>query len=285
MMVRWAGTPSSSKPNVPSAPGIVASADDGDVVGAVAVRPALVERQEAGAGVAGLGAEDPVKLDRVAARLVDLEGGLARIEDDGRHVVGARLRGQQLDGLLGRAAGVLGQVHRLEVLVAGRRVLAAEAVRERAPLGVVLADRQRLDAGAGLDQGLLDVAAFGRGEDLADALALEGALGDGDPAHGAHRGIGRQEHGQLVVDGDRERVDLDGRAVAADRADRLAEVDGLGEDEGAGAGDLDGAAGDALDLAPLRAVTTRRSPRRRRRRPGRRSPGSRLRAGRRGGRS
>ena len=53
------------------------------------------------AGERGLPPEDAVELDRVADRLVDLQGGLARVEDDGRDALGTGRRRQQRLGLLG----------------------------------------------------------------------------------------------------------------------------------------------------------------------------------------
>ena len=55
---------------------------------AEAPEPAGVE--PGGAGEGGLPPEDAVELDGVAHRLVDLEGHLVRVEDDGRDALGGR---------------------------------------------------------------------------------------------------------------------------------------------------------------------------------------------------
>ena len=80
MSTAWAGTPSSSNPKLPSAPGQGGVGGDVHEVGAVAHRAELGRVEPRGAGEGGLPAEDPVELDGVAHRLVDLE----------RHLLAAR---------------------------------------------------------------------------------------------------------------------------------------------------------------------------------------------------
>ena len=80
----------------------------------------------------------------MAARLVDLQVELRRVEDD-REPAGRTLRrGQQLDGLLGQRLGVPGEVQAADVLVAGR-VPATAGVRVGATLVLVAVDGVRLD--------------------------------------------------------------------------------------------------------------------------------------------
>src|SRR5438067_1673084 len=79
----------------------VAAAPDGPVsgqvdgLGAVPEIAELVGCQEAGAGKGGFSAKDAVELDGVPAALVDLEGDLAAVEDDGCDAGRAGLGGQE----------------------------------------------------------------------------------------------------------------------------------------------------------------------------------------------
>ena len=64
------------------------------------------------------------------------------------------------------------------------------------------------DAGAGLDHGLLGQGAFRRAEPLALAEEVEVCLGDGDLGLGTQGLVGGDEQAELVLERDRERVDL-----------------------------------------------------------------------------
>ena len=95
----------------------------------------LVRRQEAGAGVGRLLAEHAVELGGVAARLVDLQGQLRRVEDDRAAAGRQDGRGQERHRLLRQAGGPLHEVERADVLVAAGTVPAG--FRVAAPLHVV----------------------------------------------------------------------------------------------------------------------------------------------------
>ena len=107
--------------------------------------------------------------------LVDLQRDLRRIEDDGFRATGARLGVQQLPGLGRNAGRVPDQVHALDQLPARRTNLAAETIRIGAFLHLVLGDGCRFDAGATLDNRLLDERAFA----VAIELVLLPGLGAG----------------------------------------------------------------------------------------------------------
>ena len=90
--VACAGTPSSSKPNVPRPPGRVASAVIETRSLAYRTLPAVVGRQPGRAGVGLFHAEHAVQLDGVTDRLVDLQLHLAAVEHQGRDLAGALRR-------------------------------------------------------------------------------------------------------------------------------------------------------------------------------------------------
>ena len=96
----------------------------------------------------------------MATALVDLQRDLRRIEDDGFRTTGTRLGVQQLPGLSRNAWRIPDQVHALDQLPASRSNLAAKAIRIGAFLHLVRGDGRRFDAGATLDNRLLDERAF-----------------------------------------------------------------------------------------------------------------------------
>ena len=77
----------------------------GDVqeLGAVAVRPEHVQGDEARAGIVAFVAEDPVELDGMSYRLVDLEHHLIRHEHDVEFAARAIRRREETERFLGRA--------------------------------------------------------------------------------------------------------------------------------------------------------------------------------------
>ena len=105
----------------------------------------------------------------MAARLVDLEVELARVEDDREPARRALRRGQERDGLVGERLGLLGEVEAADELVAGR-LPAAARVRVAPALVLVAVDGVGLDRRADVGDDLLGQAAVGRGEGLPLAL-------------------------------------------------------------------------------------------------------------------
>src|SRR5207248_5412394 len=134
-------------------------------------------RKKAHARERRLRAELAVQLDRMAARLVDLQRHLATVEDHRRRTRLLRFRAKQRGGLFRRALGVAREVVALDELPAFRALVPANAVRVRAVLHFALVDGRRLDATTRLVQLLLDVRAFRAREGLVLALPVEIALG------------------------------------------------------------------------------------------------------------
>ena len=106
MSTAWAGTPSSSYPKLPSAPGQGGVGGDVHEVGAVAHRTELGGVEPRGARERGLPPEDPVELDGVPDRLVDLERHLLAAQDQGGGLLRALRRAEQGPRLLGDARRV-----------------------------------------------------------------------------------------------------------------------------------------------------------------------------------
>ncbi len=107
----------------------------------------------------------------MAARLVDLEVELRRIEHDREPAGRALRRRQQRDRLVGQRFGAVRQAETPDVLVAGR-LPAAARVRVAPALVLVAVDGVRLDRRADVGDDLLGQAAVGRREGL--PLALRG---------------------------------------------------------------------------------------------------------------
>ena len=99
-------------------------------------------------------------------RLVHLERGLVAVDDERRHLGRARVRGQERGSLFGHPRRLALDVERLHELPAGllRHADARRGVTAR--LVDAVAGRGAVDAGTRLDRLLLDVAPFGRDEDL-----------------------------------------------------------------------------------------------------------------------
>src|SRR5207244_11365401 len=109
---------------------------------------------DGGAGVGSLGAEEAVELGRMADGLVNLEGDLRAVEDDGRCAGGARGGTEEGERLLRHLWCRLDKGKVPDEFEAGARVLAAVAAGVRPVLGVVVVGRRRRDAGPGLQDGL-----------------------------------------------------------------------------------------------------------------------------------
>ena len=163
-MVRRVGVPSSSNAKLPRVPGTVASATTLTAGEPYCSVPAASRPMNERPGEVGLVAQDPVQLERVPGRLVDLQGQLGRPDDDRR---GARLGhrgGQQLDGLRADPGRLLRQPQAGDVLPARRGRVAVERVGVAPPLDQLLAAGQGQHHAAGLDEVLLLPRALGAGE-------------------------------------------------------------------------------------------------------------------------
>ena len=233
--------------------------DDVDEVGSVAEAVQHVGREEARAGVAGLGAERAVELGGVPAALVDLHVELARVQEDRARARGERRRAQQLDGLARDPLGVALEVHAAHELVARRRPEAA-VVGEAAALVLVARDGVGLEAGADVGDRLLGVAAVARGERLPLALGRVQALGEGDAADLVHLAVGGQEVRDLPIERDPERVLVDGRLERAVRRRPVVEPDGGPQGGRAGLRDADGLGGGPVGLGGREMVARGEAP-------------------------
>ncbi len=142
----------------------------------------------------------------MAARLVDLERHLGRIDDE-VHLAGRTLRGvEQRHRELRRLLGVLDQVEGADRLEAPGHHLAVEGVRVAALLNFGVVDGRGLDPTARLDDLLLDVRPGARRERLELTARHHVALADRDARHPAHDLVGLHQDPQLVVDADGERI-------------------------------------------------------------------------------
>ena len=188
--------------------------DDVAQVAAVAEGAQHVRRQEARAGVGRLGAEGAVQLRGVAAALVHLHVELGRVQQDGPRAGGQGRGGEQLHGLARDALGVAREVHRPDVLVAGRGPGPA-VVRVAAALVLVAVDRVGLEARADVRDHLLRVGAVAGGEGLPLALGAVDGLRPGDALDRVHGPVRGEEVRDLAVQRDGERVLGDGALEAA----------------------------------------------------------------------
>ena len=220
----------------------------------------LVGGQEARAGVARLGAEHAVELGRVAARLVDLEVQLRRVEHDREPSGRALRRAEQRDCLLGHRLGALLHAETPDVLVAGG-LPAAASIRVAPALVFVTVDRVGLDRGADVGDRLLGEAPVARGERLPFALRAVDGLGEDDARHGRRSLIGGEQVRDLRVERDRERVLLDGRFERAVGRRPIVEHHRGAQGGGRCTRDPDGFAGDAIRLRGRQDVRARKAPR------------------------
>ena len=102
-----------------------------------------------------LHAQHAVELGGVAARLVDLDGHLARVEDDG-HLAGWTLgRLEQRDGLLASLLPMGAEVQVPDGLEAAAHDLTSQGLGIASLLAVVLADGGGVDPRPARDQFLL----------------------------------------------------------------------------------------------------------------------------------
>ena len=193
-------------------------------------------------------------------RLVHLKAQLVRIQDDRRPARGALRRLVQRDRFLRDARGVLGEVQRADVLVALAREVSAERIGERPLLDLAVTDRQRDDAGARLRDDLLDARAFARREERVATPEVHRRLRDREPLHGLELGRRLQQQVDLLVERDGEGIFLD-RGFPEGSHRLLVRQDDRRAQQGPGrAGDLDGEAGDALDLLRVHERGPRETP-------------------------
>ncbi len=197
-------------------------------------------------------ASDPqhaVQLDRMAAGLVDLEGHLVAGEDDGgAEVLGARLRREERHRLLRDPRGVADQVLLHHELPAAGVLVAAAGVRVGAALHLAVPHRLGLDAAPGLVEGLLDVRALARAEQLPLAPDLGRGAGGPEALDRPHGRLGAEQQVDALAEGHRERVDLDRRPVAPPLRGHRGQPDVGLLDEGGGPGEGHGLGGDAVRL-------------------------------------
>src|SRR6202140_3540534 len=92
----------------------------------------------------------------MAARLVDLERRLGRVEDDGHPPLGTWRRRQECHRFLGDPLSVPREVERLDGLPAGTDLMASEAVRKAPRLHLVVAGGGRIEATTGFDDRLVE---------------------------------------------------------------------------------------------------------------------------------
>ena len=173
----------------------------------------------------------------MAARLVDLESDLATVQDHRRDAGRAGLGVEQLRRLLAYAARAGWKVPALDKLPAFRSLVAAHAVRVGALLHLPFVHGGGLDAAPCLYQRLLDLAPFCADEELLVSLAVAVRLRHNNVGRSHHRLSGAEEQGDLIVQGDGERIFLDGGRVRIDDGHRRADIRGLPANRRGGASD------------------------------------------------
>ena len=196
----------------------------------------------------------------MAARLVDLERDLGRVEDEvhlaGRALGSVEQRDRQLRGLL----GALRELERTDRLESAGDGLATEGVGVAALLHLRFVDGGGLDSSAGLDDLLLDPRSGERRERLSLTPRDDAALADGDARDAGHGRIGVHQDPELLVEPDRERILLVRCSVRVGDRGRLVELDRLSLRDGRCACDLERLARDPLALLRLEHRARAESP-------------------------
>ena len=220
----------------------------------------FVEREEAHARVVGLRAEHAIELDGMTDGFVNLEAELAAVENQIEGAFGTFVGGVQCHGLFGDARRVLEQIDLVDQLVALELVLAAEGIRIRALLDLIVLEAVGFESGAAGGAGLIDDATDGRDEDLAAAVKDHGSLRECYAGSSAQFVVDRGEEGELFFDADREGIDLAGRDPGGFvlRFGRERDVVFLGE--GAGVSDVDSERGRGFDAGAGEIVSGGESP-------------------------
>ena len=233
--------------------------DERRPVAELAEHPRLHERA---AGEGDLAAEGAIELGRVAARLVDLEADLARLEQERARSDRAGRGGEEREDLFAHAVDVAAEVERPDPLPARLEAVAALPGRVAPALrDAVVADREDVHPARAVRERLRDVGALGGDEALLLPRPVHPRLGALQArialAKRAHRGV---EHRELLLDGDRERVDRDGRLVGAGGCRLLGEGDRSACDGGRGARDRERAARGRQEAAFTRVGGAREPP-------------------------
>ena len=214
-----------------------------------------LRRHPARARVGRLVEQDPVELECVADRLVDLQRQLVAREHE-RGPAGRALRcRQQHQGLLGDARRVRRELEPDHVLEPGQRGRAAMRARVGARLQLALEGRVRDDAGAALDALLRQRGAVARRERHAQRDRERLRLAADDAGVDAQRGLGLEQQREALLERPAERVDLVVAApVPAGRRNRRGQRPGACD--GQRLGELDRTTECALE-AGLRDVACR----------------------------
>ena len=174
--------------------------DHVDDVGGVAQLAQLLEREEAHAREIRFHAQHAVEFDGMADGFVNLQAELRAFENDGALAFGT-LRGfVQRDGLFGDALRVADQIERFDQFVAGKLMLAAEAIGIGALLDFVAGETRGHDARAGLHLDLMNARAEGGGVPLLDAAELHGGFRQREALHAAHLAVGGEQQIQLALE-------------------------------------------------------------------------------------
>jgi hypothetical protein len=163
-----------------------------------------------GAGERGLPAQDPIELDGVTDRLVDLQCHLVGVEHDRRRALGALGSFQQGDRLLRHRGGAGHEVEAAHQLPPLGAVLAPHP-RVRTALRLAVADGGGIDHRPALDQALADAAALTGREPLLGVPHLVAGLGKRDSGVVGGTGYVDQQVALLGQADVVERVDLPGR--------------------------------------------------------------------------
>src|SRR5580658_920373 len=152
--------------------------DEIDVLRPVAEFAEQTRLKERAARERDLGAEGAIELRRMTARLVNLEGHLARFEKEVARTGGAGLRSQERRGLVADSVGVRRKTEGGDVLVTPLKAVVAARRRMATALCMTrVIDSDDGHAGAPVDEGLRRVCAFGREEALVEERPLHPSFG------------------------------------------------------------------------------------------------------------
>jgi hypothetical protein len=168
---------------------------------------------------------------------------------------------EQLHRLVGHPLGVIHEVELGDHLPTAAQHLAFGPKGIGADLEVVPVRGPGQVAGAGVDQLLIQLAAFGADEDLAAAVGEEAPLGQDDLIDLAQLVVDRQQDLELVLQGDRQRISLDRRAEEGPLRRLLHQLDGTFLEHGRSPGQVDGPFGGHRHVVPGRLGGPPQNPR------------------------